>query len=335
MTLTLPDGVLIGVDVGGTTMSAGLVTPDGEVLSVIQTPTHRDGPSTAPETLLGIVGELISRADREGVRVEAVGIGLPGVVDTEIGMLKMGVHLLQDLAGIPLAERVHAGTGIPAFVDNDVNALALAESIWGHGRGTRSLALLAIGTGVGGAIILDGHLVRGRSGYGGEFGHVPIAFDGRPCVCGSRGCLAVYVGGHAVALEARRRVRGEPGSTLLTRAGGDPSMITSRLVFEASAAGDALARTIVGEVTHALAAGLAGIVNGLNPEVIIVTGGVAGSLVPLQEEILRRTGEYAFADALGDTRIHFAAGDKGRTVRGGAALVLYERATRAAAPSPQ
>lgn len=333
--MTLPGGVLIGVDVGGTTMSAGLVTADGEVLSVIQAPTHRDGPGTAPDTLLGIVGELVSRANQEGVPVEAIGIGLPGIVDTDIGMLKVGVHLLRDLAGIPLAERVHARTGIPAFVDNDVNALALAEWTWGHGRGAGSLALLAIGTGVGGAIILDGHLVRGRSGYGGEFGHVPIAFDGKPCVCGSRGCLCMYVCGQEIAAEARRRVRDEPGSTLPARAGGDASAITSRMVFEAAASGDALARAIVGEVTRALAAGLAGIVNGLNPEVIVVTGGVAGSLVPLQEEILRRTGEYAFADALADTRIHFVAGDKGQTVRGGAALVLYERATRATAPSPQ
>jgi glucokinase len=335
MTLTLPDGVLIGVDVGGTTMSAGLVTPDGEVLSVIQTPSHRDGPGTAPETLLGIVGELVLCANQEGVRVEAIGIGLPGVVDTDIGMLKMGVHRLPDLAGIPLAERVHAKTGIPAFVDNDVNALALAESTWGHGRGARSLALLVVGTGVGGAIILDGHLVRGRSGYGGEFGHVPIAFDGKLCVCGARGCLCTYVGGPNIAVEARRRVRGEPGSTLLACAGGDPSTITSRMVFEAAAGGDALARAIVDEVTRALAAGLAGIVNGLNPEVIVVTGGVAGSLLPLRDEILRRTGEYAFAEALADTRIHFVAGDKGRTVRGGAALVLYERAIRAATPSLQ
>jgi glucokinase len=333
--MTLPRGVLIGVDVGGTTMSAGLVSSDGEVLSVIQTPTHGDGPGSAPETLLRLVTELVSRADREGVQVEAIGIGLPGVVDTDIGMLKMGVHLLQDLAGIPLTERVRAATGIPAFVDNDVNTLALAESFWGHGRGASSLALLAVGTGVGGAIILDGRLVRGRSGYGGEFGHVPIAYDGKLCVCGARGCLCTYVCGHDIAVEARRRVRGEPGSTLLARAGGDPSTITSRMVFEAAAAGDALARAIVGEVIRALAAGLAGIVNGLNPEVIVVTGGVAGSLVPLQEEILRRTGEYAFADALADSRIHFVAGDKGRTVRGGAALVLYERATRATAPSLQ
>lgn len=328
--MALTDGVLMGVDVGATTMSAGLVAPDGQVLSVIQAATYRDGPGTVLDTLLGIIGELLSRVRREPVRVEAIGVGLPGVVDTEIGMLRKGVHLVPELSGLPLAERVHVKTGIPVFVDNDVNALALAEWTWGHGRGVQSLAVLAIGTGLGGALVLDGRLVRGRSGYGGEFGHVPIAFNGKRCPCGAPGCLAAYVGGHAIALEARHRVEGGRDSALLARAGENASAITSHMVFEAAAAGDAVSCEIVDEVVAALAAGLGGIVNGFNPETIIVTGGVARSLMPLQDEILRRTGEYAFADALADTRIHFVAGDKNRTVRGGAALVRYERATRAA-----
>ena len=329
--MTLPGGVLIGVDVGGTSMSGGLVTVDGAVLSVVQTPTHRDGPGTAADALLGVIAELVRRAGARRIPVEGVGIGLPGVVDADAGVMKKGVHLLPELTGIPLAERVHAETGVPAFVDNDVNALALAELAWGHGRGARSLALLAVGTGVGGALILDSHLVRGQSGYGGEFGHVPIAFDGRLCVCGARGCLCMYVSGQELAVEGQRRARDEPDSMLLPRAGGDPSTITTRMVFDAAAAGDALAGSIVGEACRALAAGLALIVNGLNPEVIVVTGGVAGSLAPLQGEILRRAGEYAFAEALATTRIHFVAGDKSQTVRGGAALVLYERARRSAA----
>ncbi len=325
--------VLIGVDVGGTSMSGGLVTADGTVLSLVRTATHRDGPGTAIDTVLGVIAELVGRADELRVPIEAVGIGLPGVVDVDLGMLKKGVHLVPELTGVPLVERVQTKTGIPAFVDNDVNALALAESAWGLGRGARSLAMLVVGTGLGGAIILDGRLVRGQSGYGGEFGHVPIDFNGRLCVCGARGCLCTYVCGQEIALEARRRIHDEPRSTLTARAGGDSSTITTRMVFEAAAAGDAVAHAIVDEVSQALAAGLAGIVNGLNPEVIVVTGGVAGSLVPLQENILRRAGEYAFAEALASTSIYFVAGDKAQTVRGGAALVLYERAIRAdAAP---
>lgn len=322
-------GVLIGVDVGGTSTSGGLVRADGTVLSVVQTPTHRDGPGTAADTILGIIVDLAGQAGELRVPIEGVGIGLPGVVDAEVGVMKIGVHLLPELTGIPLAERVQAKTGIVAFVDNDVNALALGEWTWGLGRGARSLAMLVVGTGVGGAVILDGRVVRGHSGYGGEFGHVPIKFDGKLCVCGARGCLCTYVCGGEIALDARRRVHDEPGSTLLARSGGDPSTITTRLVFEAAAAGDALARSIVDEACQALAAGLAVIVNGLDPEVVVVTGGVAGSLLPLQGEILRRLREYAFAEAIAGARIHFVAGDKGQTVRGGAALVLYERARRA------
>ncbi|MDP3909523.1 MAG: ROK family protein [Gemmatimonadales bacterium] len=321
--------MLIGVDVGGTRMSGGLVRADGNVLSVVQAPTHRDGPGTALDTLLDLIADVIARAAELRVPIEGVGIGVPGVVDAEAGVMKKGVHLLPELTGVPLAERVEGKTGIRTFVDNDVNALALGEWTWGVGRGARSLAMLAVGTGVGGAVILDGRVVRGHSGYGGEFGHVPIKFDGKLCVCGARGCLCTYVCGHDIALDARRRVHDEPGSTLLARSGGDPSTITARLVFEAATAGDALARSIVDEACQALAAGLAVIVNGLDPEVIVVTGGVAGSLLPLQGEILRRLREHAFAEAMAGTRIHFVPGDKCQTVRGGAALVLYERARRA------
>lgn len=324
-------GALIGVDVGGTSMSGGLVAADGAVLTVVQTPTHRDGPGTGVDTLLGLIGDVIARAAELRVPIEGVGIGLPGVVDAAAGMMKegVGVHPLPELAGIPLAERVEAKTGIGTFVDNDVNALALGEWTWGVGRGARSLAMLAIGTGVGGAVILDGRLVRGHSGYGGEFGHVPVKFDGKPCRCGGRGCLCTYVSGEDIAFEARRRVRDEPGPGLLARAGGDPSAITSRMVFEAAAAGDALAGAIVDEACRVLAAGLTIMVNGLDPEAIVVTGGVVGSLLPLQGEILHRLREHAFAEAIARARIHFVPGDKCQTVRGGAALVLYERARRA------
>jgi glucokinase len=318
---------LLGVDVGATTMSAGIVTTDGTVRSVVQAATYRDGPGTILDTLLDLVGEQLSWAEDRRVAVEAIGVGLPGVVDTDGGTLRRGVHLLPELSGVPLAARLTVKTGIPVFVDNDVNAVALGEWTWGHGRGARSLAVLAIGTGVGGALVVDGRVVRGQSGHGGEFGHVPVALDGRRCSCGSKGCLAAYVGGAYLAEEAERRAR----AAIRSESGGDhQAATTTRMVFEAAAAGEPVARAIVDEATRALGAGLAGIVNGFNPDVIIVTGGVVGSLLPLRDEILGVTGEYALTGALAGTRIHFVAGDKNKTVRGGAALVLYERGMRAA-----
>ena len=327
--MTSAPGVLIGVDVGCTTVSGGLVTPDGTVLSAIQAPTSL-GSGTAMHAILGIVTDLHAEAQTRGLALEAVGVGVPGLVDTERGMLlnSAGSHVA-DLYRVPLADRISAKTGVPAFVDNDVNALALSEWMFGLGRGAASCVVLAIGSGIGAGIILDGRLVRGKRGYAGELGHIPVDFNGPPCPCGGRGCLALYVGGEYLAAEARRRVSCEP-SSLLALAGGQAPAITAETVFLAAAAGDPLARSMVDRACRALGAGLAVVVNSLNPEVVVVTGGVVKSLLPLQGEIIRRAGEYALADALVGTPIHFVPGHKSQTVRGGAALVLYERARRAA-----
>ena len=327
--MTRAPGVLIGVDVGCTTLSGGLVTPDGRVLSATQAPTSL-GSGTVVHTVLGIVADLHAEAQTLGLALEAVGIGVPGLVDGERGMLlySAGSHVA-DLHQVPLAERVSAKTGVPTFVDNDVNVLALGEWTFGLGRGAASCVVVAVGSAVGAGIVLDGRLVRGKSGFAGELGHVSIDFDGPRCHCGGRGCLSLYVGGEYIAAEARQRVAREP-SSLLALAGGDPGAITAETVFAAAAAGDGLARGMVDRACRALGAGLAIAVNGLNPEVVVVTGGVVKSLLPLQDEITRRTGEYALADALAGTPIHFVPGHKSQTVRGGAALVLYERARRAA-----
>ena len=327
--MTRAPGVLIGVDVGGTTVSGGLVTPDGNVLSAIQAPTSL-GSGTAEHTILGIVTDLHAEAQTRGLVLEAVGVGVPGLVDTDRSMLlhSAGSHVA-DLHRVPLADRISAKTGVPAFVDNDVNALALGEWMFGLGRGAASCVVLAIGSGLGAGIILDGRLVRGKRGYAGELGHIPVDFNGPPCPCGGRGCLALYVGGEYLAAEARRRVSCEP-SSLLALAGGQAAAITAETVFRAAAAGDPLARSMVDRACRALGAGLAITVNGLNPEVVVVTGGVVKSLLPLQGEIIRWAGEYALADSLAGTPIHFVPGHKSQTVRGGAALVLYERARRVA-----
>jgi glucokinase len=320
-------GVLIGVDIGCTTISGGLVTDEGEVLTSSQMPTNL-GSKTGPDTVVELVADLCVEGQRRRLDVEAVGIGMPGLVDVDRGMLKTsaGAHIA-DFHDIALTERITAKTGLPAFLDNDVNALALGEWRFGPGRGSSSCVVLAIGTGVGGGIILGGRLVRGRSGYAGEIGHTSIAMDGPPCSCGGRGCLALYTCGEYLPDEARRRMSSE-SSTMLQLAGGDPAAVTAETIFQAARAGDAVASEMVERACRAVGAGLGLIVNTLDPEVIVVTGGVVNSLVELESEILRRTREYALADALAETRIHFVPGAKSRTVRGGAALVLYERERR-------
>jgi glucokinase len=317
--------VLLGVDVGSTTTAAGLVTPAGDVVSVLQAVTHRDGPGTALDLLLGLVGELLAQAGQRGLRVDGIGVGLPGLVDVEGGTMRKGFHRVPELAGVPLVERLRAQTGVPVFIDNDVNALALGEWTWGPGRGAASMVVLALGTGVGGAIILDGHLVRGKAGSAGELGHVSVNFDGRRCVCGIRGCLSVYAAGFGMAAEYQRRTRGDADGRL---AEGNYANLPSDgdAVFRAADAGDAEAHIVIDEACRAVGVAIGGIANGLNPEVIVLTGGILKSLARWESRIVAHAAEFGFASSLADAQILFVPGYKDQTVRGGAALVLYERA---------
>lgn len=304
---------VIGADVGGSTTAAGLVSVDGAVLSHLEEPTHRGGPGTALSTLLDLLERLRATARSRAIEVTGIGIGVPGTVDAERGAIGSDIHYVPELASTPLADTIATRLGLPVFVDNDVNVLALGEWMFGAGRGARSLVVLALGTGVGGGIILDGRLIRGAGGYGGELGHVPVNFDGRPCICGGRGCLKAYVSGTDIGLQGTERLK---------------RPVDAATVFRLAEQGDAVAREIVGEVCQALGAGLAVIVNGLNPERLLLAGSVAKSLKPMEREVRAQTARYAFAGALASTRIEILTLDKDATVRGGAALVRYETRRR-------
>jgi glucokinase len=317
--------LIIGVDVGGTTISAGLVTAEGEVVAATSAAT-RAGSGTTVATIERLIEEMRGVAGARVVR--GIGVGVPGPVDTVAGRVAEHVPHAPDLANQPLAAMLHARFRLPTYVDNDVNALTLAEWRYGAGRGTRSLVVLAPGTGFGTGILLEGRLIRGVAGFGGEFGHTPVNFDGPRCFCGLRGCLALYASGRGVADAARARVAGDLRAPLSLAAGGDPAAITAAHVFSLAAGGDPVAATIVDEACRALAAMLGTIVNGLNPEAIIITGGVAESFLALDKRIVALAADYTFTRALAATRISFVIADKRTTMRGAAALVLYEEAAR-------
>lgn len=319
-----PSEVAIGVDIGGTTTAVGAVTAGGDVLVEEHAPTHRGGPGSAIETIVDLVERVTRHARMPGGDIHGIGVGVPGVVDFATGRVYEEIPHVPELARYALGPALAERFGLPAFVDNDVNALALAEWTFGIGRGARSLVVLAPGTGFGAGIVLDGRLVRGALGFGGEFGHTPVKFDGRPCWCGGRGCLAVYASGRGIAEAARDAVGGEAGAALVTVAGGDPLRITAAHVFQLADAGDPLAMAIADEAGQALAAMIGGIVNGLNPEAIVITGGVAVAYARCEKKIMRAAAGYAFERALATTRVRFIPGDKRRSMRGAAALVLYE-----------
>ena len=264
-------------------------------------PTHGAGGPTG--TVAAVLERVLARAAAAGVQVGALGVGVPGTVNPATGVIGESHHAA-DLTGQPLGRVLGERFGVPAFVDNDVNALALGEWMFGPGQGARSLVVLAAGTGIGAGVVLDGRLVRGHAGYAGEFGHATVKFNGRPCWCGARGCLVVYASGRGIA-EA---------------AGGRPAA----LVFEAAAAGDPAAAAIADEACDALGAMIGTIVNGLNPEVVVVTGGVAASYAEREARVRAAAARHSLAIALAGTRIVIAPGEKRTTVRGPAALAFYE-----------
>jgi len=316
--------LLIAIDVGGTTTAGGAVTSTGEVVLEERIPTRRDGPGRAVGVMEELIEHVRTAATRLGHPLTGIGVGVPGIVDTAAGRVTADVVHVPELAGLPLAEMLERRFGLPVFVDNDVNALALAEWTFGIARGARSLVVLAAGTGFGAGIVLNGRLMRGAGGYGGELGHTPVKFDGPRCFCGGRGCGALYASGRGIADAAPARVAGHAEAALLRAAGGDLRAVTAPLVFQVAAEGDPIAMAIVDEACQAMGAIIGMVVNGLNPEVVIITGGVVASLAPLETRILKAAGEYALPQALAQTRVTIVPSDKRVTMRGAAALVLYE-----------
>jgi glucokinase len=323
--MAISSDAVIGVDVGASTISAGLVRADGTVLATAQEPT---GERELTGAIVRLVRHHLTLADDHGLGVAGIGVGLPGPVDLDTGRLRRVTgSWVSTLADVPLAAVLRRETGDrPVRVDNDANALALSESMFGLGRGAASLVTIAVGTGIGAGIVLSGELLRGRLNTAGEVGHVVVSLDGPPCVCGGRGCLTAYASGRLIADRARERLARYPGSRVLAEAGDDPARISAALLFGAAAAGDPLARAVVDEACEALAIGVATLATLLNPDVVVITGGVAASLAPLAEDLRARARRRALAGVLDGTAVHVVPADKRDTVRGGAALVLHDLA---------
>jgi len=321
--------VLLAADLGGSGLAAGLVRPTGEILASRTVPTARRGRGRGIlENLWEILAEAAEEARQAGLSVQGLGLGLPGGVDAATGRVGEVIPSLPELAGAPLRELLEQRFGCPAAVDNDVNALALAEWYFGVGRGCRHLALLAAGTGVGGGLIVDGRLLRGAQGYGGEIGHIPVELDGRDCFCGSRGCVKAYAAGPDIAAQARALAASGAAPLLLALAGGEPARIDAPLVFAAAARGEPAALSITAKAAQALGAATAALINLANPELVVWAGGVFEAGEILTEPARRWAARYALSAPSRRARILRSAFTKASGIRGGAALCLYQAGER-------
>ncbi len=317
--------VVIAVDIGGTTISAGIVGRDGAVYAHRPAPTYARGKGSA--VLENIVGALqaVRGEAPAGATVVGVGIGAPGNVDAAAGRIGEDIQNIPELKGVALGPLVADRLGLPAVVDNDVNALTLGELAFGAARGARNFILLCIGTGVGGGIVANGRIVRGASGYGGEVGHMAVEPEGRACFCGSRGCLKAYLSGPDLAAQAREALAAASAARFLALADGDPATIRAEHLFQAAREGDAAAQAIVDRAARILGIALGNLINGLNPELILLGGGVMAAADLLLEPARAWARRYSFASAFAAAKIGLASLDKQSGIKGAAALFFVER----------
>jgi glucokinase len=265
----MPARLAIGVDAGGTKVQGLLVdTEDGTILGRRTVGTPAEDSEASLRAIVAVARELMDQAEQ----VLAIGVGAAGMVDRK-GVMRFAPNVAW--RDVPIREEVGGATGLPTVVDNDANAAAWGEFRYGAGLEFNDMLLLTVGTGIGGGIVSDGKLLRGAHGFAGEIGHIIVEQNGPRCGCGNLGCWEQVASGRALDRLGREAAQRQPASTLARMAGGDPQKVTGRLVSEAAQYGDPMAIQVLGDVGRRLGEGIAGLVNVLDPEVVVVGGGVA------------------------------------------------------------
>jgi glucokinase len=317
------DDLVIGVDVGGTKVAAGLVDPSGEILCHNRNPMVSNG--TAAEGLASVVkaiettsAQAVTAAGEHHV-ICGIGICSPGPLDPKTGVVVNPPNLIC-WRNFPLAAEIAQIYRVRVKVDNDANAAGLAETLWGSGRGYRNVFYATLGTGIGTAIVFDGRIYHGRTGAAGEGGHMSIDYKGPHCGCGKPGCIEVLASGPAIALRARTKLASGRTSGLLELAGGKLDSVTSQMVGKAAAAGDAVATETLHETVGLLACWFGNIVDLLEPDVMIVGGGVASMLKPFLGEIRDRLPEFSVNQRCQEIPLLSARYGEDSGIAGGAAL---------------
>ncbi|OAS18976.1 ROK family protein [Paenibacillus oryzisoli] len=276
---------VIGVDVGGTKINAGLVNGQGEVLRMVSLATLAGEVKTV-DRILQAIQEVMTEAGsiEPNLCLKGIGVGSAGQIEWSSGSIRSASEIIPGYAGTRLKDILQEHFQVPVIVDNDVNVLALTEKHLGAGQGVAHFLCLALGTGVGGALVVDGRLVHGAWGGGGELGHISVDFNGPPCVCGGIGCLEQYASGTSIARRMHEK--------LALRGEGEDG-IDSREVFARWHRGDLVANELMLETLSALGSAIASFIHMFNPSLIVIGGGVAEAgdrlFTELRKEVARRT----------------------------------------------
>jgi glucokinase len=278
-------GFIIGVDIGGTKVAAGLVAPDGEIRYHTRVPMAvNHGPELGLASVTQAIDQVCVKASRADDVLQGIGICAPGPLDPNIGVI-LNPPNVPCWRNFPLADEISRKYNVPVKVDNDANAAALAEALWGAGRGFRNIFYATLGTGIGTGIVFDGHIYHGRTGAAAEGGHVSIDYRGPICACGKPGCIEVFASGPAIAKRAQALLTANQTQSPILRKMASGNSVTTQMVGEAYAQGDPVATETLRETVQLLSLWLGNMIDLLEPDVIIIGGGVAAMMKPFFEQI--------------------------------------------------
>lgn len=313
----------IGIDIGGTKIAGALVDPDGAIIRDGRTPTPASDPEAISDAVIQLIHEL-----SEGVQVVGAGVAAAGFIDATRSVMLHSPNL--SWRNEPLREKLQARTSIPIFLENDANAAGWAEYRFGAGRGSKHMAMLTIGTGVGGAVITDGNLLRGGFGIAAELGHFRLIPGGRPCGCGQQGCVEQYGSGTALLRSAKELVSsGKPDGARLAELQAEAGELSGAQVYEAIVERDPGATRLLNELGDYLGQTIASFAAILDPELVVIGGGVsaAGDLLlnPIRESVDRYLPATGFRPHL---RLEIAQLVNDAGVVGAADLARLDRSLR-------
>lgn len=314
----------IGVDVGGTRTAAGLVERKGRMLKEVHASTPaEDGPFAIVDGIIELIEEVA--ASVHPGEIAGIGVGLPAQID----FLKQTVEFCTNLpiAGVDMRSLITSRVRHPIAIDNDGNCAGIGESRFGAGKQVRDFVMITLGTGVGGALFLDGEPYRGARGLGAEIGHMVVQLDGPPCPCGGNGHIESFLGRPAIAARGREAAAEYRGRAIRKEAGGNAANVTAEDVVNAALKGDEIARGILLEAGEVLGEALVGIVNLLNPKLIVVGGGIGESCAFLVERAAEVIDAHALAGRR-DVRVVQAELGNDAGVLGAAALAFDEHDSR-------
>lgn len=304
------DSLFVGLDVGGSAMKAGVVDDTGRPLSAVSLPTEpQRGQEKGLERMAESIREAVQEANVPLERVAAIGVATPGTLDLHTGYI-LDPPNLKPWQNVPVRDYVQRAFGVPVAFQNDANAAACGEAWVGAGRGTRSMVLFTLGTGIGGGVVLNGNVLVGEHSHGGEVGHQKIEMTRpRQCGCGRWGCLEAYASATAVVARTEEALAAGESSSL----SGLAVPLSSRLIFEHADRGDVLAGRIVEETAYYLAVGSVNLMHCLDPEMVVFAGGMTAAGEGFLERVRHHVREMAFPVLAEKTQIRYAelGGDAG------------------------